>query len=1029
MRRSLRYTDAVKVLAGGENQLVGLLDDASAAMLLGAGVFDLFEAREQALRLLEKVLDKFGDRLRGIERLTRTERIHAAHEIIRITAYFDAFGDAMSEHKMRFSAAEQSWLAAGTPGDLGWRELYEVLSQRALTSAIFDATSELAFQTMSNDLEQRLRGLAAWDVLDETEQSRLVETLAHRVPGQATARYQEYLRRLAVDCPEFGVWLNLQAHAATRDDLATGLADLEHLLSPLAAELGGNQQHALARAYRAALAKPIVLSGADSGLALPSLGEGYVNHRFRLAFSTLPDFDWEPVRIRHDLPDALGAYLMSKNARTLPLLILGQPGSGKSVLTRILAARLPADRFLPIRVELRRVDADADLQDHIESAIRDQTGEQVRWTRFVAENPDLQPVVILDGFDELLQATGVVQSDFLLRIERFQERELDQGRSVAVIVTSRTAVADRATLPDGSPVIRLEPFDGEQVAAWIDIWNRTNSTLLAERGVKPLSHRSVEPYRTLAEQPLLLLMLALYDAADNALTAVDPGLDRGAVYERLLREFARRELTKDPDITDLDRRIELELRRLSIVAFAMFNRGTQWIDAESLTEDLRALGIWEADRDQRGLRSALSTGHQMVGRFFFVHDSQATLDGRELQTYEFLHATFSEYLIARLVDRLLVELAQQHLASVNSSSRSISEGMLYALLSFDCLAARAPIVEFLGASLARHEPDVRTAIFDVLLRFFRGSLDERGDHGFADYQPRTWDVVKRASHWSANLVLLMAFDPDGITARQLYPRRDDLAILDWHRLAKIWHSSIRGESWNGLVDSLIVERVWRPAGRDAVIRAGRPSDSLARTDLTWSYYRSVTQVRDGMWWDSHTPAVLSQRANFLMDRRMDLAVHNTLPIAGVLPAVGHTVYHTADDRLVTATALLTAALAAPYAPDPADAAIGDLLRVLPLLDNGFRRERERYIKLALSVFITAVELDAVAADTRHALQDIAIPDNLFPDPDPQLDRLVARLTTLLATEPAPPAPATSPYPEPSPAASSPETSATPPAAP
>jgi len=57
MRRSLRYMDAVKLLAGGENQLVKLLDDESATMLLGTGVFDLFEPREQALRLFAKVLD------------------------------------------------------------------------------------------------------------------------------------------------------------------------------------------------------------------------------------------------------------------------------------------------------------------------------------------------------------------------------------------------------------------------------------------------------------------------------------------------------------------------------------------------------------------------------------------------------------------------------------------------------------------------------------------------------------------------------------------------------------------------------------------------------------------------------------------------------------------------------------------------------------------------------------------------------------------------------------------------------------
>jgi hypothetical protein len=53
-------------------------------------------------------------------------------------------------------------------------------------------------------------------------------------------------------------------------------------------------------------------------------------------------------------------------------------------------------------------------------------------------------MVMLDGFDELLQATGVSQSDYLEKVAEFQRREADQGRPVAALVTSRTAVADRA---------------------------------------------------------------------------------------------------------------------------------------------------------------------------------------------------------------------------------------------------------------------------------------------------------------------------------------------------------------------------------------------------------------------------------------------------------------------------------------------------------------------------------------------------------------------------------------------------------
>ena len=145
----------------------------------------------------------------------------------------------------------------------------------------------------------------------------------------------------------------------------------------------------------------------------------------------------------------LAGYLTSPAAQEAPLILLGQPGSGKSILTPILAARLPATDFLPVRVELRQVPAEADLQDQIEFAVRSATGERISWPRLAESGDGALPVVMLDGFDELLQATGVAQTDFLLRVLAFQEREADQGRPLAVIVTSRTAVADRARNPPG----------------------------------------------------------------------------------------------------------------------------------------------------------------------------------------------------------------------------------------------------------------------------------------------------------------------------------------------------------------------------------------------------------------------------------------------------------------------------------------------------------------------------------------------------------------------------------------------------
>ena len=103
-----------------------------------------------------------------------------------------------------------------------------------------------------------------------------------------------------------------------------------------------------------------------------------------------------------------------------------------------------------------------------------------------------------------------------------------------------------------------------------------------------------------------------------------------------------------------------ELLQLSVVAFAMFNRGRQWVTEAELDDDMRILiarmpyqnGVGD------GLRAELSPGQHALGRFFFVHEGVANRDGESLRAFEFLHATFGEYLVSRLIVHELSDAAQ-----------------------------------------------------------------------------------------------------------------------------------------------------------------------------------------------------------------------------------------------------------------------------------------------------------------------------------------------------------------------------------
>ena len=518
-----------------------------------------------------------------------------------------------------------------------------------------------------------------------------------------------------------------------------------------------------------------------------------------------------------DIQWFLAGYLTSPVATEVPLLIVGQPGSGKSLFTKVLAARLPPEDYLPVRVELRRVAADAPVQDQIETALREATGERMEWPDLARAAGDALPVVMLDGFDELLQATEMSRSDYLLLIREFQRREAEQGRRVAVVVTSRIVVADRLRLPEGTIMAKLEPFDDLQVGRWLDTWNDANSAYLQSSGLRPLPAETVLAHRELAEQPLLLLMLALYDADGNGLQQQSGQLARADLYERLLSKFANRELEKREPALEAPARTRAtakELQQLSIVAFAMFNRSRKAVTDEELDTDLAALLPQESkDAAEGGQFSRRLTRAQLaVGRFFFIHRSQALVDDTRLNEYEFLHATFGEYLVARLVFHILDRVVRLSTADDQGlalgSSAEPSDDDLWALLSFSPLTDGSQTLAFLN-ELFQKIDDAKNGgaslegFRQTLAVLFRNSLHPR-PKGYGGYAPRRLDVPARHAAYSANLLALNALTARGPLSTSALLAAGDRAPEEWRRLALLWKSQLEPVGWEGLVNAFTV---------------------------------------------------------------------------------------------------------------------------------------------------------------------------------------------------------------------------------
>ncbi|GIE90632.1 hypothetical protein SAMN06264365_12146 [Actinoplanes regularis] len=860
MPRPLGYSDAVRLLGGQDSKVVAALEKITGGLLLLGTpavptLLGWFDAKAEFVRLSHELVRGFSERRSGLSRHTRTERLEAAHAVLVIAAFFDSLTRVDLPKGLdanELAAAEQLAVAARAGSDArhsvaeaGTNSLLalimsagQALPHPQQSPELFLTTLQTYYADLAGAFSGFLAGLAVWEALPETAR-REFDTELRKLPALARIRYEDDFRRLAADFPEMACWAAQREHRATR----AALAGLEELLRDISTGRAPDDRRAsLARAYRAELDRLIVESGdVPDGIRVPKLGEAYLPPRFRAAdvpsaAKVSEESWWHDVPVRNDLPEFLIGHLTSPQATRAPLLVLGQPGSGKSVLTRVLAARLPAADFLPIRVILRDAPAADDVQDQIEHAIRQATGERVEWPALARAAGDAMPVIMLDGFDELLQAVGVSQTDYLVKVARFQRREAEQGRPVAVIVTSRTAVADRARAPEQTVALRLEPFDDERVTAWLDIWNSTNAQDFAAHGLQPLDAEIVLAHRSLAEQPLLLLMLALYDADGNALQRVGADLRAHELYERLLRSFAVREITRHrPGLPEheLHTAIENELRRLSVVAFAMFNRAALWVTENDLEQDLVALLGPARPPAGADLRTPLRTAELTLGRFFFIHRARAAAqDETRLETYEFLHATFGEFLVARLTWHILRDMAAREAASTLSfGAEPVEDDLLRALLSFEPLTLRGPIIAFLTDMI---DPAHRPVLEDLLTRLFRRVNHAPPAVRYLDYRPQSPGEPPRYAAYSANLLLLVLCAVPETTAGKLFGLTDGVAGA-WHRQVLLWRSQLTMDGWDSLTDALALERIWVDRRRDVRVWLDDGTFASPEIDPYWTF--------------------------------------------------------------------------------------------------------------------------------------------------------------------------------------------------
>ncbi|WP_086665988.1 NACHT domain-containing protein [Lentzea kentuckyensis] len=805
------------------------------------GILSLVDPKNEATASLRKILDGITDKLTGLSGTHRHELIAAAHTIIAVTAVFDAFRKELGEDfdQIKITDREKFRILSAAPPEGG----KEVTALPFLTSMDVPAPNSTRgfYENLEGPLNQFI-GKACLDIRKFL--SKLADCPARidtvgfsaAVLSNTVKIYLHHYIGISSAIPEFQIWALLGEHAATRALIEQSDARITQYLTAVRTESlelfarlmaqissgqavpGQKYRRKLRIVAEATLKRPIIGSNIDASsvdAAFPTVEDGFVAPGYRLAVydddTVASSGDWwaQNTGVRDDLDTFLAAHLSGPESTSRPLLVLGNPGAGKSLLMDVLAARLPADRYTVVSVQLRKVRAEDDLRDQIETALRPILGKSVDWEELADSCEDSQPVVLLDGFDELIQASGVQQSNYLQQVQEFQRQQAVLDQPVAVLVTSRMLVADRARIPLEVPIVKLEEFDDDRVERWLDTWNSTN---LVTPGFRPISLEALDQHLELARQPLLLLMLAIYAADPSQAPLDDPSLSNAELYRRLINLFVVRQVSQkspEPLAPDIVKALTAKNSwRLGIAAFAMFNRGHQYVTATELNRDLAIFAPDRTTRQHTSFDTPIDDADRTVENFFFIH-SPTLNDGAapDRRTYEFLHATFGEYLIAEITMKLLVQLAATRAVLAANPFDEVAtpdDSRLFALISHQAFVKRMPIIEFAHGLFAALDPDEQERVLDTLDSLIQTFHDRALNDPTPAYKPTRATVVSRIANYSANLVSLRVLLQTDLETPLEGPltQHDADPLKAWRATVHLWKSGLDPEGWSELVEAI-----------------------------------------------------------------------------------------------------------------------------------------------------------------------------------------------------------------------------------
>lgn len=541
-------------------------------------------------------LKKYITQEKQADFLSRYERAQAAQVLLVFSAYFDTFKLYLPDESRTIAISETEKITVTEESLSKYGEWiseqsknynarapksimdYQLDFQAPLESKQqFESRLKKFYEILNEQFMEFIHKLSFVEKLSEPEFDLLMASI-RQLPQRSVENYYRQYYELQVAAPDFRVWASIKEHDELRESIDVGFELLSSKIDTYIAasrERGSLTIENYVRLYESYISNELVKTteidtSRSNEVVFPIKKDIFVPQKFKSiqykrGASVENENTWQYVKERDDIGLFVSDTLRHSITGRLPLLILGVPGAGKTLLCHMLAAQILSHEYHVIIIRLRDIHAENTITQQINEQIEHDFANQCNWEEIVNNTSSTPILLIFDGYDELLQASGKTFADYVSKIKEFQESQWDtKGIQVKCILTSRITLIDKVSIPEGTTIIKLSKFDQERIDKWTTIWNETNASFFEEHKLQSFSISPGSKAYELAEQPLLLLLLALYDSNGNALKQ-NAELTGAQLYDRLIKSFIEREQRKDQNFLHYSKEDQVKIINLRLV--------------------------------------------------------------------------------------------------------------------------------------------------------------------------------------------------------------------------------------------------------------------------------------------------------------------------------------------------------------------------------------------------------------------------------------------------------------------------------